>query len=80
VLFFLHFAIPGAASLNAKMNGRLALRTMVYFLLTSLFNAAFGVVLAVLIHPGDPETKRVLGAGTEHRAVNILDGFLDLGR
>jgi solute carrier family 1 (glial high affinity glutamate transporter), member 2 len=53
---------------------------MVYFLLTSLFNAAFGVVLALLIHPGDPETKRVLGAGTEHRAVNILDGFLDLGR
>ncbi|XP_065342648.1 excitatory amino acid transporter isoform X2 [Cloeon dipterum] len=72
--------IAGAASLNAKMNGRLAIRTMVYFLLTSLFNAALGVALALIMHPGDPETKRILGAGTEHREVNILDGFLDLGR
>lgn len=62
------------------MNGKIALRTLVYFLLTSLFNAALGIVLVVAIHPGDPETKKVLGDGNEHRAVNILDGFLDLGR
>jgi solute carrier family 1 (high affinity glutamate transporter) protein 2 len=62
------------------MNGKIALRTMVYFLLTSLFNAALGVLLVIAIHPGDPETKKVLGSGTESREVNILDGFLDLGR
>ncbi|KAF4530504.1 hypothetical protein B566_EDAN017521 [Ephemera danica] len=72
--------IAGSASLNARMNGKIALRTMAYFLLTSLFNAALGILLVVAIHPGDPETKRVLGAGTENREVNILDGFLDLGR
>lgn len=37
--------------------------------------------LVLLFHPGNPETKQVLGAGTtEERNVDIVDNFLDLGR
>ena len=40
-----------------------------------------GLGLVLLIHPGNPETKEVLGEGnTEKRNVDIVDNFLDLGR
>ena len=55
--------ITGAASLNAKMNGMIALRTIVYFILTSLLSACVGLVLVIIIHPGNPEVKTLLGSG-----------------
>jgi len=73
--------ITGAASLNAKMNGMVALRTIVYFMATSLIASLVGLILVILVHPGNPETKTLLGAGTtEEKKVSILDNFLDLGR
>lgn len=72
--------IAGSASLNARLNGRIALRTLIYFFLTSLFNAILGVALAVMIHPGNPGMKDALGEGTENREVSLLDSLLDLGR
>ena len=71
----------GAASLNAKMNGMIALRTVSLFLVTSLISAIIGLVLVILVHPGNSETKETLGAGqTEERKIDIVDNFLDLGR
>ena len=55
--------ITGAASLNAKMNGMIALRTIVYFIITSLLSALVGLVLVTTIHPGNPEVKTILGSG-----------------
>jgi len=73
--------ITGAASLNAKMNGMIALRTIVYFLVTSLIAALIGLALVLIIHPGNPETKDQLGPGTTaERRVDIVDNFMDLGR
>lgn len=74
--------ISGSASLNARMNGRIAVRTFVYFVATSLFNAILGICLALLIQPGTEETKN----GTHYapadsvKATNLLDSLLDLGR
>lgn len=73
--------IAGSASLNAKMSGKIAVRTLLYFILTSMFNAFLGLVLAVLIHPGRPELKDEFGPTLESkRDHNILDSLLDLGR
>ncbi|XP_063990007.1 excitatory amino acid transporter isoform X2 [Diachasmimorpha longicaudata] len=72
--------ISGSASLNAKMNGKIAVRTLVYFILTSLFNAILGVALALLIHPGNSGIREATALSTHTRAVNILDSLLDLGR
>ncbi|XP_064089413.1 excitatory amino acid transporter-like isoform X2 [Macrobrachium nipponense] len=77
--------ISGSASLNAKMNGRIVVRTVLYFIATSLLNAILGVILVVAIHPGSPLFKEALAkeistAGSTSSNVNILDGFLDLGR
>ena len=70
----------GSASLNARMNGMIAVRTLVYFILTSLLNAILGVILVLLIHPGNPGLKESIAPPTHARAVNILDSLLDLGR
>ena len=53
----------GSASLNAKMSGMIAFRTISYFLLTSLLSATVGLVLVVAVHPGDNSMKEVLGDG-----------------
>ena len=61
--------ITGSASLNAKMSGMIAFRTILYFLLTSLLAATVGLVLVVTIHPGDNTMKEALGNG-EYRLVD----------
>ena len=55
--------ITGCASLNAKMSGMIAVRTIVYFLATSLLAAILGLILVVVIHPGDASLKSELGEG-----------------
>ncbi|XP_066594060.1 excitatory amino acid transporter isoform X1 [Prorops nasuta] len=72
--------ISGSASLNARMNGMIAVRTLVYFILTSLLNAILGVILVLIIHPGNPGIRESIAPSTQARAVNILDSLLDLGR
>ncbi|KAI9577142.1 hypothetical protein GQX74_004904 [Glossina fuscipes] len=73
--------IAGSASLNARMNGKIALRTLVYFASTSLLNAILGIALVTLIHPGDPDLHNSIDRTTDRRAaVNLLDSLLDLGR
>lgn len=59
----------------------IALRTIVYFLATSLISAIIGLVLVLAIHPGNAGLKATLGDGTtEERKVDIVDNFMDLGR
>lgn len=72
--------IAGSASLNARMNGRIALRTLIYFTSTSFFNAILGICLVMLIHPGDPGLHNSIGQSSEKRNINLLDSLLDLGR
>jgi len=73
--------ITGAASLNARMNGKIALRTITFFMVTSLFASVVGLALVLAIHPGSPEARAVLGSGTqEEKKTDMLDNFLDLGR
>lgn len=74
--------VLGSASLDAKMNGKIALRTMGYFVSTSFFNAILGVILVVAIHPGDPSIRGELQAEIklDERQNTLMDNFLDLGR
>lgn len=73
--------IAGSASLNAKMSGKIAVRTLLYFILTSMFNAALGILLAMLIHPGKPELRdEFAGLVQSKRDHSILDSLLDIGR
>ena len=43
--------------------------------------ASIGLVLVIIIHPGSPEIKAVVGSGNQaERKIDIMDNFLDLGR
>lgn len=74
--------ISGSASLNARMNGRIALRTLIYFVITSLFNAFLGICLVLLIQPGAEGMQQHAyhAAGGGGKSTNLLDSLLDLGR
>ncbi|CAH1113084.1 unnamed protein product [Psylliodes chrysocephalus] len=73
--------ITGCSSVNARLNGKIALRTFSYFLVTSMFNGLLGVILGVTFQPGDPG----LGLSTSHNrqervSGSVLDSMLDMGR
>ncbi|XP_021916878.1 excitatory amino acid transporter-like isoform X3 [Zootermopsis nevadensis] len=72
--------IAGSAKLNVSLNGKIAFRTLIYFVLTSLTNAILGTILVLLIHPGNPHKKLDLGEESVNRHTHILDGLMDLGR
>ncbi|XP_072394050.1 excitatory amino acid transporter 2-like [Diabrotica undecimpunctata] len=73
--------ITGCSSVNAKLNGKIALRTFTYFFLTSTFNSLLGVILAITIHPGDSGIEnQVIKGISEKTYSSMLDSVLDLGR
>ena len=47
--------ITGAASHNAKMNGMIALGTIVFVIITSFLSACVQLAMVVTIHLGDPQ-------------------------
>lgn len=72
--------ITGSASINAKINGKIALRTLIYFASTSIFNAILGTCLVLLIHPGDPGMHSEQKMPTITKSLSLLDSILDIGR
>ncbi|XP_019749627.1 excitatory amino acid transporter 2 isoform X1 [Hippocampus comes] len=72
--------ITGLAGLDAKSSGRLGTRAMVYYMSTTVIAAILGVILVLVIHPGNPKLKENLGEGEKNDDVSSLDAFFDLIR
>nr|XP_040024014.1 excitatory amino acid transporter 2-like isoform X1 [Gasterosteus aculeatus aculeatus] len=72
--------ITGLAGLDAKSSGRLGTRAMVYYMSTTIIAAVLGVILVLVIHPGNPKLKENLGEGEKNDEVSSLDAFFDLIR
>lgn len=70
----------GLAGLDAKSSGRLGTRAMVYYMTTTVIAAVLGVILVLIIHPGNPKLKENLGEGEKNDDVSSLDAFFDLIR
>lgn len=71
---------PGLAGLDAKSSGRLGTRAMVYYMSTTIIAAVLGVILVLIIHPGNPKLRARLGEGDKNDEVSSLDAFFDLIR
>lgn len=78
--FVISCLIIGTASLNIHKNGRIAVRTLTFFVVTSAINVIIGLSLALLIHPGSPDMRLNTTASIDLSQTSILDGFLDMGR
>lgn len=72
--------VTGLAGLDAKSSGRLGTRAMVYYMSTTVIAAVLGVVLVLMIHPGNPKLRANLGQGKKNDEVSSLDAFFDLIR
>lgn len=72
--------VTGLAGLDAKSSGRLGTRAMVYYMSTTIIAAVLGVILVLVIHPGNPKLKENLGEGEKNDEVSSLDAFFDLIR
>lgn len=70
----------GLAGLDAKSSGRLGTRAMVYYMTTTIIAAVLGVILVLIIHPGNPKLKENLGEGLKNDEVSSLDASFDLLR
>ncbi|KAF3686724.1 Excitatory amino acid transporter 2 GLT-1 [Channa argus] len=72
--------VTGLAGLDAKSSGRLGTRAMVYYMSTTVIAAVLGVILVLLIHPGNPKLRANLGQGKKNDDVSSMDAFFDLIR
>ncbi|XP_049573261.1 excitatory amino acid transporter 2-like [Syngnathus scovelli] len=72
--------VTGLAGLDAKSSGRLGTRAMVYYMTTTVIAAVLGVILVLLIHPGNPKLKANLGHGKKNDDVSSVDALFDLIR
>ncbi|MEQ2200818.1 hypothetical protein XENOCAPTIV_003556 [Xenoophorus captivus] len=76
----LTLTILGLAGLDAKSSGRLGTRAMVYYMSTTIIAAVLGVILVLLIHPGNPKLRANLGLGKKNDDVSSVDALFDLIR
>ena len=51
--------ITAIGSLNLSLSGMVGRRAVAYYLLTTFLAVSLGIVLVLVIHPGDPESKAV---------------------
>lgn len=66
--------------MDAKSSGRLGTRAMVYYMSTTVIAAILGVILVLVIHPGNPKMRAGLGQGKKNGDVSSVDAFFDLIR
>uniref|UniRef100_A0A0K0EB49 Amino acid transporter n=1 Tax=Strongyloides stercoralis TaxID=6248 RepID=A0A0K0EB49_STRER len=73
--------ISALAQMNAKDSGQMGLITVLYYLTTTALATITGIILVLVIHPGDPTIKNdIKVTGVSHGTINPLDAFLDLIR
>lgn len=69
-----------SASLNARMNGKIALRTISYFILTTMASALMGICIAAIVEPGTVDFPVVTNDIQNKQPSKLVDSILDLGR
>lgn len=71
--------ITVSANLNARMNGKMVSRTIIYFACTSMLSAFSGICISMLFKPGNANVSKDIVHGKLQKS-NFLDSILDLGR
>ena len=69
------------AQLDVRCSGRMGFRALVYYMITTVLAAMTGIAMVLLIHPGDPKSKRLITVQyTNDVKVSTLDAILDIIR
>jgi Na+/H+-dicarboxylate symporter len=71
---------PGISSLDSKASGKMGVRAVVYYMVTTLIAVFIGIVMVMIIRPGKGSRDSLMAAGGNIEPVQAADAFLDLIR
>ncbi|KAM9329801.1 excitatory amino acid transporter 1-like [Gastrophryne carolinensis] len=71
--------VTGMASLDSKASGKMGLRAVVYYTVTTVIAVFIGIVMVIIIHPGKGTKENMESQGKIER-VQATDAILDLIR
>ncbi|XP_058494355.1 excitatory amino acid transporter 4 isoform X1 [Solea solea] len=71
--------VTGIASLDSRASGKMGVRALVYYMLTTLIAVFIGIFIVMLIQPGKGGRDSPMTSGSVE-TVQALDAFLDLIR
>lgn len=74
--------ISGMAQLDVQRSGRIGIRALTYYSVTTILAAIVGIAMVLMIHPGDPKIKTTVTAmvKAEETKVSTVDAILDIIR
>lgn len=70
------------AQLDVQRSGRIGVRALTYYSITTILAAIVGIAMVLMIHPGDPQIKTTVSAvvRAEETKVSTVDAILDIIR
>lgn len=71
--------ISAIGSLDLSLSGRIGVRAICYYLITTICAVILGIISVVIIHPGKGDTSSIARAG-KSRNVTTVDTLMDLFR
>ncbi|XP_062419506.1 excitatory amino acid transporter 4 isoform X2 [Pungitius pungitius] len=72
--------VTGISSLDSKASGKMGVRAVVYYMVTTLIAVFIGIVIVMIIQPGKGSRDSPVVAGGNVEPVQAADAFLDLVR
>lgn len=68
------------SSLDSKASGKMGMRAVVYYMVTTLIAVFIGIVIVIIIRPGKGNRDSPVASGGHIEPVQAVDAFLDLIR
>ncbi|MBN3317127.1 EAA1 protein, partial [Atractosteus spatula] len=72
--------VTGISSLDNKASGKMGMRAIVYYMVTTFIAVFIGIVMVMIIRPGKGNRDSPLPTGNNIEQVQAADAFLDLIR
>ncbi|CAJ1060508.1 excitatory amino acid transporter 4 [Xyrichtys novacula] len=72
--------VTGISSLDSKASGKMGMRAVVYYMVTTLLAVFIGIVIVIIIRPGKGSRDSPMAKSGNIEPVQATDAFLDLIR
>lgn len=72
--------VAGISSLDSKASGKMGVRAVVYYMVTTLIAVFIGIVTVIIIRPGKGSRDSPIEKSGTIEPVQAADAFLDLIR
>lgn len=77
-LFFL--ILPGISYLDSKATGKMGVRAIIYYIVTTFIAVIIGILMVTIIRPGKGQRDTPMSTSGMVESVTAADAFLDLIR